>query len=166
MNHEIDAMFTAAEGRYPTKAELALLREWAARLDARAAAVEEMRTKEEAIVRLTLQDVARAYPDLDKRIRDARQKCARDLTLVLRYCAAALLRGDPKHLEDTFLTWFATILRGIGFAYPFVSDTYTTLARHAAAELSPPVAEMFRPYLELCVTTLTGAIDRQKAVAT
>ena len=165
MNHDIQAMLASTEGRYPTKAEIALLREWAARLDARSAAVEEMRTKEETIVRLTLADVARAYPDLDKRIRDAKQKCARDLTLVLRYCAGAVLRGDTKYLEDTFLTWFATILRGIGFAYQFVADTYKTLARHAAAELTPPVAELFRPYLELCVTTLTSELDRQKEAA-
>ena len=156
MNHEIQTMLTACEGRYPTRAEQALLRDWASRLDVRLAAVEEINLREAALVATTVDEVLRAYPDLEKRVKGARQSCTRDLTLVLRYCALALLRGDAKYLEDSLLTWMATILRGVGFVPAFISDTYQTLVRVAARELSPPTMEQLRAYLEQCATVLAG----------
>ena len=49
MNQEIQTMLTACEGRYPTRAEQAILRDWAARLEARLAAVEEIKLAEDPI---------------------------------------------------------------------------------------------------------------------
>lgn len=161
MNHEIDTMMTACEGRYPTRAEQAMLRDWASRLDVRLAAVEEIHAHEASIAGATVDEVLRVYPDLEKRVKNARQCCIRDQSLVLRYCAMALLRGDPKYLEDALLTWMATILRGIGFTPPFIADSYQMLIRSAARELSPPAMEQLRPYLELCVTVLGGKRDEQ-----
>lgn len=156
MNTEIHAMLTASEGRYPTRAEQALLRDWAARLETRLAAVEEIRQAEEAIVAQTVDEIFRSYPDFEKRFKAARQSCVRDETLVLRYCAQALLRGDPRYLEDSLLTWMATILKGVGFAPQFIEDTYRTLGRVAARELSPETAELLRPFLDQCAVTLAG----------
>lgn len=156
MNHEIDAMMTACEGRYPTRAEQALLRDWASRLDTRLAAIEEVRAREEAIVGNSVDETLRAYPDLEKRVKNARQCCVRDVSLVLRYATMAMLRGDARWLEDALLTWMATVLRGIGFAPQFIADTYEGLLRAAARELSPPVMEQLRPYLERCATVLAG----------
>jgi hypothetical protein len=92
-------------------------------------------------------------------VKSARQCCIRDESLVLRYCAMALLRGDTKYLEDALLTWMATILRGIGFTPPFIADSYQILIRSAARELSPSAMEQLRPFLELCVTVLAGKRD-------
>ncbi len=156
MNHEIDAMITACEGRYPTRAEQALLRDWASRLDARLAAIEEIRAREEAIVGQAVDETLRAYPDLEKRVKNARHCCVRDESLVLRYAAMATLRGDARWLDDALLTWMSTVLRGIGFSPQFIHDTYEGLLRSAARELSPPVMEQLRPYLERCVSVLAG----------
>lgn len=156
MNSELQTMMTACEGRYPTRAEQAMLRDWAARLEGRLAAVAEIQSREDAIVGQAVDEVLRAYPDLEKRIKDARRSCMRDVSLVLRYNSLALLRGDPQWLEDSLLTWMATVLRGVGFARAFVSDTYTILTRSAARELSPPVMEQLRPFLDLTVVALAG----------
>lgn len=156
MNSEIKAMLLACEGRYPTRAEQAILRDWASRLEARLAALEEVRQREEVIVGQTVDEILRAYPDFEKRYKDARQCCTRDETLVLRYCAQAMLRGDAKYLEDALLTWMATILRGVGFLPQFIEDAYRTMMKVAMRELSPATAELLRPYLELCVATLPG----------
>ncbi len=156
MNHEIQTMLTACEGRYPTRAEQAILRDWASRLEARLAAVEEIKQAEEAIVAQTTDEVFRSYPDFEKRYKAARQSCTRDLTLVLRYCAQAMLRGDAAYLENSLLTWMATILKGVGFTPQFILDTYETLGRVAAHELSPQTAELLRPFIELCATALSG----------
>ena len=156
MNQDIQTMLRASEGRYPTRAEQALLRDWATRLEARLAAVEEIKQAEEAIVAQTIDEVFRSYPDFEKRYKSARQSCTRDQTLVLRYCAQALLRGDSAYLEDSLLSWMASILKGVGFTPQFIFDAYETMGRVAARELSPPSAELLRPYLELCATALSG----------
>ena len=70
MNNEIQTMLTACEGRYPTRAEQATLRDWASRLDVRLAALEEIRAREDATVGATVDDVLRRYPDLEKRIKN------------------------------------------------------------------------------------------------
>lgn len=156
MNSEIKAMLLACEGRYPTRAEQALLRDWATRLEARLTALEEIRQREEVIVSQTVDEIFRAYPDFEKRYKDTRQCCTRDETLVLRYCAQAMLRGDPKYLEDSLLTWLSTILRGVGFLPQFIEDAYRTLTKVAMRELTPPTAELLRPFLEQCVAMLPG----------
>ena len=156
MNHELDAMMTACEGRYPTRAEQAQLRDWASRLDARLAGIEEIKAREEAIVGQAVDETLRGYPDLEKRVKNARHCCVRDVSLVLRYASLAMLRGDARWLEDALLTWMATVLRGIGFSPQFIADTYEGLLRAAARELSPSVMELLRPYLERCVQVLAG----------
>ena len=50
----------------------------------------------------------------------------------------------------------ASILKGVGFTPQFIEDTYRSLGRIAARELTPPVAELLRPYIELCATVLSG----------
>ena len=108
-------------------------------------------------------DVLAAYPEFEAKMRGGREAAVRDLTLVLRYCGQAMLRGDARYLEETILAWFATILRGLGFAREFIADTYKTLGKHARAELSPQAGELLRPFLELCTERLAdGAGDKEK----
>lgn len=156
MNHEIDAMLTASEGRYPTRAEQALLRTWAEQLEGRLAALEAIRAAEEAIVGQACDEVMDAYPNVEKFYKEMRASCVRDLSLVLRYCAQALLRDDVKYLEDSLLTWMASILRGVGLAPAFIEDTYKAVMKIAARELPAPAYELLRPYLERCVAVLPG----------
>ena len=159
MNHEIQAMLTASEGRYPTRAEQALLRGWAEQVETRLAALEAIRAAEEAIVGQALDEVLAAYPNVEKFYKGIRTSGVRDLSLVLRYCAQALLRDDLQYLEDSLLTWMSTILRGVGLAPQFIEDTYKAMIKAAARELPPPVSELLRPYLERCVAVLPGKIE-------
>jgi hypothetical protein len=156
MNKDIEAMLTACEGRYPTRAEQATLRGWAGRFEVRLAAIEEIRECEDKIVTQTVDEVLRNYPDFERRFKGGRQTCLRDETLVLRFCAQALLREDMHYLEAGLLVWLATILRGVGFTPQFVAYTYSTLIQAADRELSPGVAELLRPYLQRCVAVLGG----------
>jgi hypothetical protein len=154
MNRQIQDILSAAEGRYLNSAEQAILREFAQTLEARLAAMTEISGKEPVIVERTVKEVLRAYPDLEQKYKTATQSCTRDMTLVLRYAALAMLRNDPQYLQDTLLTWMATILKGIGFAGHFVTDTYKTLERTALKELSPAAGKLLQPFLQLCVESL------------
>ncbi|HEY0137836.1 MAG TPA: hypothetical protein VGB85_27310 [Nannocystis sp.] len=156
MNTEIQTMLSASEGRYPTRAEQAVLREWASKLDARLEAIDVIRSAEENIIGQTLDEVLVTYPNVEKHYKNVRSSGTRDMSLVLRYCAQAMLRGDIKYLDDSILTWMSTILRGVGLAPQFIEDTYRALARVAARELPPQVAELLRPYIERCAQVLPG----------
>lgn len=156
MNTEIQTMLSASEGRYPTRAEQAVLRDWASKLEARLEAMDTIRNAEENIIGQTLDEVLVTYPNVEKHYKNVRTSGSRDMSLVLRYCAQAMLRGDVKYLDDSLLTWMGTILRGVGLAPQFIEDTYRALGRVAARELPPQVAELLRPYIERCVQVLPG----------
>ncbi len=165
MNRHIETMLTASEGRYPTRAEQAILREWAIRLDVRLAAIEDLKTHEAQIVRETISEVFKAYPDLEKRMPAARDSGNRDLKLVLRYCAHALVRDDVTYLDDSLLTWMATILRGVGLSPAFIRDTYRTLAKHVKRQLQESHARLLLPMIERCIEVLGGPDGSNEQVA-
>ena len=140
MNQSILNMLSTAEGRYLNNAEQALLRELAQGLEARLLAMTEISAKEAIIVERTVKEVFAAYPDIEKKYKGAMQTCIRDETLVLRHVALAMVRNDAQYLNDSLLTWLATILKGVGFAPRFIEDTYKTMALVSTRELSPATA--------------------------
>ena len=156
MNRQILEMFGSAEGRYLTASEQSTLRDYAQGLEARLAAMSEISSKETTIVEQTVREIFRAYPDMEKKFKNAMQTCIRDETLVLRYTAMAMLRNDPQYLNDSLLTWLSTILRGVGFAPHFIEDTYKTLALVAGRELSPATAKLLHPFVLQCAAVLSG----------
>ncbi|MBL9008307.1 MAG: hypothetical protein JNJ46_28865 [Myxococcales bacterium] len=163
MNRQIQDMFGSAEGRYLTAAEQSLLREYAQGLDARLSAMAEISAKESTIVEQTVKEIFRAYPDVEKKYKNAMQTCIRDETLVLRYTAMAMLRNDPQFLSDSLLTWLATILKGVGFAPHFIEDTYKTMALVAGRELSPATAKLLHPFVMQCAAVLSGKDSSKEA---
>lgn len=156
MNRQIQDIMVASEGRYLTKTEQAVLREFMGRLDLRMAAMDEIQAKEEVIIDQTLWELLRAYPDYEQKHKGGRHKGVRDMTLVLRYATMAMVRGDSQYLDEALLIWLSTILKGIGFTIGFLEDAYRTLERVADRELTPQSAELLRPYLAQCTAALTG----------
>ncbi|MBL8636545.1 MAG: hypothetical protein JNM40_25200 [Myxococcales bacterium] len=156
MNRQIEQMFAAAEGRYLSPSEQSSLREFAQGIDARLIAMTEISSKEAVIIERTVREIFRAYPDLEKKYKNAKQTCMRDETMVLRYAALAMLKNDPQYLNDSLLTWMATILKGVGFAPHFIEDTYKTLAAEAAKELNPATMKLLQPFLTQCAQVLSG----------
>lgn len=154
MNRQIQDIFCAAEGRYLNVGEQATLREYAQTVEARLAAMTEISGKEPVIIERAVKEVLRAYPDLEQKYKAATQSGTRDMTLVLRYATLAMLRNDSQYLQDSLLTWMATILKGLGFAGHFVTDTYKTLERTALKELSPSAGKLLQPFLQVCIESL------------
>lgn len=161
MNRQMMDTLQGAEGRYLSTQEQTLLREFAAGLDARLQAMAEIGTKESTIVEQSVREILRAYPDVEKKYKGAQQSCLRDETLVLRYATMAMVRNDPQYLNDSLLTWMATILKGVGFAPHFIEDVYKTLALCAGKELTPETAKLLHPFLSQCTAVLSGKGDRE-----
>lgn len=156
MNHKIEDTLRAAEGRYLTKSDQQVLREWAQALDTRLKASDEIEAKESAIVQKTLREIMSAYPDYEQRYKDPKMKGTRDLTLTLRYVVQAAVRADDRWLDDALLTWFETVLRGVGLTKDFVEDSYKTMARVISEETTPATAAVVRPYLDRVIAVLAA----------
>lgn len=156
MNRQVMDILRAAEGRYLTSDEQAILIEHARGMEARLAAANDISRKEAKIVQQTVAEVMAAYPDMEKKYKGATQTCTRDVTLVLRYACQAMVRQDPHYLNDTLLTWMATMLKGVGLAPHLIEDTYKTLFLVASKELTPPVAKLLQPYVLQCAAVLSG----------
>lgn len=156
MNRQILDMLHTAEGRYLSQAEQVTLRDFASGVDGRLLAMTDISGKESAIIERTVREVFRAYPDLEKKYKNAKQTCVRDETMVLRYSTLAMVRNDPQYLNDSLLTWMATILKGVGFAPHFIEDTYKTLATEAGKELTPATMKLLQPFLTQCALVLSG----------
>ena len=154
MNITLENMFSAAAGRYPTRAESAMLTSWAATLDARIAAVHELAETEEKIVNLAAAEVMRSAPELRKRGEETQTKTARDMALVLRHCAHALLRDDVEYLDRELLVWLRSVLVGLGFQPRFLASSYRLLLIAVEECLSPRAAKLLKPYLSHCVRAL------------
>ena len=103
-----------------------------------------------------MREVLRAYPDLEQKYRAARPKGTRDIALALRFATSAMVRNDPDALQAELLSWFNTILKGLGLAASFVEDTYKTLERIAARELSPDTMEKMSPFLSQLTIALSS----------
>lgn len=156
MNRRIQEIFTAAEGRYLTKEEADSISQYAASVDARLRVMQEVAEKENAIVEGTMREVLRAYPDLEQKYRAARPKGTRDIALALRFATSAMVRSDPAAFQSELLSWFNTILKGVGLSSSFVEDTYKTMERIAARELSAPAMEKMAPFLSQLTLALSS----------
>lgn len=159
MNRQIMEMLNASEGRYLTAVEQRALREYAQGLDARLEAMTEIGNKEAATIDHTLKELFSAYSDIDKKYKNAMQSCTRDVSMVLRYATQAMVRNDLQYLDDSLLTWMATMLKGVGLAPQFIEDTYKALALTANKEFSPATAKLIGPFILHCATVLSGRSD-------
>lgn len=156
MNHAITDMLKQADGRYLTKDEGALLRDFASSLEARLAAMEELSQKEGKIIDRAIKEVMRAYPDYKDKYPEGQQKGTRDMTFVLRYCAHAMVRNDARFLEDTVLAWLTTILRGVGLRANLIADAYRAVEKFTLEELTPGSAELIRPWIQMATSALSA----------
>jgi len=156
MKTQIQQILTRAEGRYLSDAEGATLRTWAAGLDERLAAMVEIHRVEEAMIQAVMKRIMTAYPDFTKKYASGAEKGVRDMSIVLRYAAHAMLLQDMPYLEDNLLTWLATVLRGIGFTPDFIEDAYGTLERAARDQLTAKTSSLIAPYLEHCRVSLAS----------
>ena len=154
MNAKLNNLFTQAEGRYLSADEMRHLRGYASSLEERLAAMQAVEKAEGRIVQETLDEVWRVHPDFAQRHHMSREKCTRDVTLVLRYCTLAMVQDDDSFLTDKLLHWMRTILHSFKFDSS-IDTTYRALPRAAERHLDPKVARLLEPYLRTTHKILT-----------
>jgi hypothetical protein len=156
MNQQLDTMFSEAEGRYLDSTEEARLMVYASSVPTRLECMRAVQAAESAIVEDAIADVWQKHPHFESRHAMAREKARRDMTLVLRYSALAMVRDDETLLSERLLYWLATILNANNMG-PVIDTAYRSLALRSESHLAAPHLALMAPYLRLAHSVLTSA---------
>lgn len=147
----------AAGPNVPAPAARERLAAWASSLERRLAAAEAVEAAEGAAVRFVIDALKRDYPEYALHQPNAWAKGFRDVQLMLRHNASAMVRDDAEWLEHDFLAWLKTILQAYSFHSPkFVRDTYVLLKEACRRELPAEAFALMAPYLDLTIKALAN----------
>lgn len=143
MTQAIDQLLIEAEGRYLSPEALQQLKDYVKGWPERRLAYQTLRSQEKILVKATVQEMTQEVPDLSAQVLDL---CQRDLVLVLRHSAMAMLIQDEDLLQERLIDWLEDRVR----LYD-LQDTYTTLYRllqqTLKLHLSPQDLDLIRPYI-------------------
>lgn len=155
MNMKLATITAQAEGRYLSRDEQQQMLDYAQSLPERFRIATQIEQKEDGVLRATVEDIRRKYPNFSKYHDQAWTKCYRDMQLVVRYDVHAMILDDAKYVEDNILYWLRTILAGSHFTPGFVRDAYTFLREHFRRELSSDAFDGIEPYLTRNIEVLS-----------
>lgn len=153
MNSSLTKLLADAEGRYLTNEESRSILEYSTSLPARLEALKKIESIEEKLVTETVNYAFNQHPSM-KQIPESYEKGLRDVTLVLRYCAQAMIRNDMRFLEDKLLFWLKTMFKSFSFEANFVKDTYIKLDQLCRKYLDEKEYQLLSPYIQECINVL------------
>jgi hypothetical protein len=163
MNPQLTEIIRNSESRYMTPQEQRAILDYTESLPRRFQAAALVQDKEEAIVASVVQQGKRRYANMERYHPKAWEKAARDLELILRYTAQAMVLDDPTFQADRLLYWFGTILHSFGFSPQFNRDTYTFLLNAVRGQLPPDAFGLLEPFLQKNIEVL-GSIPEPAQV--
>jgi len=108
-----------------------------------------VQTQENEIIDRVLINFQEQLPALAQQLsEDILNKCRRDLTLVLRYCAMAMLFQDEELLKDRLLSWMQNIMRALRHQ-KINNCVYQLLQQEVQEKLPQEQANLMLPYLKI-----------------
>ncbi len=144
-----------ADGRYFQPEERDQFLAYADSLPRRFQTSEAVSQREEAIVSAVINEMQRRYPNFAKFHDQGWAKCYRDLQLVLRHDAQAVIIDDVQALDDRILLWLRSMLAANNLTPKFCHDAFGLLREQAQAQLPAESYELIRPYLDRNVDVLS-----------
>lgn len=156
MNSDIREMLSDAEGRYLEPEEQTVLMEYANSLEQRLIIMRDVQATENEIVESVVETVVDKHPEAIERHQQMRDKTARDVAMVLRYCVLAMVKDDPEYLEDQVLHWFRNVVVEAFEMTDYVDTAYATLIDEVERRLEPDDFQMLAPYLRMTHSILIG----------
>lgn len=145
----LENVLDRADGSYITPEDLRTLDGAIASWQQRRQTYDLLQTKENAILEQVMQQIIRTAPDVAAKVTvDGGNKCNRDMALVLRYCATAMLLQDEELLKDRLLYWMQNIM--LALKNQRVNDfVYRSLQKSVQANLPKENADLLLPYLAI-----------------
>lgn len=136
-----------ADGAYFSPEDLQALDLTIASWQARRQTYDLIQAHEQAIVDQVIDYINQIAPNMIGRFTDNKMdRCRRDLSLVLRSCATAMLLQDEELLKDRFLSWFQNIMSALR-KQKMNDQIYKFLQQVVREQLPPENAVLFMPYL-------------------
>jgi len=153
MNRAIHDIMKSAEGRYLTADEGKKVIENARHYEHLLAIARTVEQREGEIIKQCIERVFQKFPKFHAERPNAYEKAERDITMVLRYSALAMVNRDPELLREKVLYWLRTILKALEFG-EVTKYTYETLQDCVAKALPPADAEELNKYVKIAVEVL------------
>jgi hypothetical protein len=155
MTPRLARMLTAADGRYPTADERQELSAFAESVPRRIEAAEQVEQHEAGVIRGVTEELQRRYPNFGRYHEQGWAKLGRDLSLVTRYDAQAMLADDAELLDEKVLIWLRTVLAALNLTPGFVRDAFTLLHEGFGEVLPRDAFELLEPALSRNIEVAT-----------
>jgi hypothetical protein len=145
----LENVLDRADGSYITPEDLRTLDQAIDSWQQRRQTYDLVQTKENAILAQVMQQIQTTAPDVAAKVtHDGGNKCNRDMALVLRYCATAMLLQDENLLKDRLLYWMQNIM--LALKNQRVNDfVYRSLQKSIQANLPKENADLLLPYVAI-----------------
>ncbi len=149
MLKQLSHLSVEADGRYATDQELQFLKNYLQSLDQRISSYEKIRDAEEDIMDRTKAQIDSQNPNLFSRdSQDLSSVWRRDVGIILRCSAAAMLINDLDRLREGLLLWQRTIVNANKTLH-ISQVTYDVIPEIIKQYLSAEEAELMMPVLQL-----------------
>jgi hypothetical protein len=155
MNTVTTEILRRCEGRYPDEADARALLDDAAQMRLRLEAAARIQAVSGQVIKDVVRELQKRYPDLDKHRLHAWGKTYRDSELTAMAVVQSLILGDVRHLDESLLFWFRSILQGLNFTPKCIRDTYTLLRDGYRAALPADTYRLAEPFLERTIEVLS-----------
>jgi len=145
----LETVLDRADGSYITPEDLQTLDHSISSWQQRRQTYDLVQTRENAILEQVMQQIHATAPDVAAKITvDGGNKCNRDMALVIRYCATAMLLQDEELLKDRLLYWMQNIM--LALKNQRVNDfVYRSLQKSVQDNLPRENADLLLPYIAI-----------------
>ncbi|HEY9694777.1 MAG TPA: phycocyanin [Oculatellaceae cyanobacterium] len=145
----LENVLERSDGSYISSQDLQVLDQAIASWQKRRETYDLVQAREAEIIGKTLKKFQKGIPFLSKPLsEDVLQKCSRDISVVLRYSATAMLLQDEELLKDRLLYWMQNIMRAL--RHQKINDQVYQLLQKAVQEQMPPEnSSLLMPYLKI-----------------
>lgn len=154
MSVQLQSMARAAEGRYFTPEERRLLRDYAASVPQRLDAAERIEQHEESLLGFVVEEMKKRHPEFATHREQPWARLFRDLQLVLRSCAQALVCDDRRLLDDRVLYWVRSVAAASNVPPAFQHECYSWLREQCRTRLPEQAFGLLKPLLDRTVEVL------------
>jgi hypothetical protein len=145
----LENVLDRADGSYITPEDLQTLDRSIASWQQRRQTYDLIQTKENVIIEQVMHQIQATAPEVASKLTvDGGNKCNRDMALVLRYCATAMLLQDEELLKDRLLYWMQNIM--LALKNQRVNEfVYRSLQNSVRDNLPKENADLLLPYIAI-----------------
>ncbi|MCL1491660.1 MAG: phycocyanin [Pseudanabaena sp. Salubria-1] len=145
----LENVLDRADGSYIKPEDLLTLDRSIASWQQRRKTYDLIQAKENIILEQVMQQIQSTAPNMAAKMTpDGVNKCNRDMALVLRYCATAMLLQDEELLKDRLLYWMQNIMVALQ-KQRLNNLLYQTLQKSVQENLPTENANLLLPYLAI-----------------